>query len=155
MNIIRFESFCCCYYVLLADEGANTPVSRWELGKQLSAPHSHRSCPPQPSSCTGPRWTLLTERRCGTRSSCRAPPRSAAMLLLESNDSSVPLYLPGISMLSFFFSPLCSFSPVQFSLNFITAFLPSVSVHPHSSTLTLNGKVPLSVGNADNRLFRN
>lgn len=75
--------------------------------------------------------------------------------LLELNDSSAPLYLSTVSMCSFFPSPLCPFSPVQFSLNFITAFLPSVSVHPHSSTLTLNGKLSLSVGNADNRLFHN
>ena len=75
--------------------------------------------------------------------------------LLELNDSSAPLYLSRISMCSFFSSPLCPFSPVQFSLNFIIAFLPCVSVHPHSSTLTLNGKVSLSVGNADNRLFHN
>lgn len=74
---------------------------------------------------------------------------------LELNDSSAPLYLSRISMCSFFSSPLCPFSPVQFSLHFITAFLPSVSVHPHSSALTLNGKVSLSVGNADNRLFHN
>jgi len=146
------------------------PYRRWAPGSWWTCEHTvpwwqlrkaalHFPFPPllSPSAqlIYGPRWTSLTERCCVIRSSCQVPPSSAAMLLLELNDSSAPLYLSRISMCSFFSSSLCPFSPIQFSLNFTTAFLPSGSVHPHSSTLTLNGKVSLSVGNADNRLFHN
>lgn len=123
-------------------------------GKRLPVLHFHHSCPSQLSD--GAQMDFAHERCCVICSSRQVPPSSAAMLPAWMERFISPsLFVQVLNVLILFFSSLPFFSPVQFSLNFITAFLPSVSVHPHSSTLTLNGKDSLSVGDADNRLFHN
>lgn len=147
------------------------PYRRWAPGRWRTCEHTSISVTAQESSAlfsvstapipSSPAHLWGPDGLCSVRDLVLFAPRAKSLwapqpcCLPEVTDSSAPLYLSRSSMCSFFFSPLCPFSPVQFRLNFITAFLPSVSVHPHPSTLTLNGKVSLSVGNADNRLFHN
>lgn len=147
-NTASFGRFCC---VLSRDEHLqlqNVWTAQCPVAAQESSSHSAMPSPahlgPQ-MDFPSPRDAVLSTPQAKSFKPC----------LLELKNSSAPLCLSRISMCSFFSSPLCPFSPVQRSLNFITAFLPSASLHPHSSTLTLNSKVSLSVGNADNRLFHN
>lgn len=117
-------------------------------GQKLCFPFQMFPCP-QPSSFTGPRVNVLTGRCCISPFSFQISPSSAATLPAWINHLSL------FVIILFFPSLFLSSSSVQFSLNLITAFLPSVPVYPYSSALTLSGKVSFSVGNADNRLFHN
>lgn len=141
----KFLLLLLCPYCRRALETSDEHVNLGDSSGQKLSVCISTTLVPQPRSFTGPWQTLII-------SACPILTTSTAVLLSWINRfTSLSLFVQDLNELILFFSslPLSSSSvKSEFHYSFSSQCLSA-------ATLTLNGKVSLSVGNADNRLFHN